>query len=98
MHNTNRRSRLDIYLEILEMVADGVDKPTNIMYKVNTSWLILSDALTFLESKGFIQRTQVRTKNLYSITQKGMSTLMYFRKVKEDLLEEVREEPPKITF
>ena len=33
-----RRSRLEIFFDVLAIIARGVSKPTRIMYKTNLSW------------------------------------------------------------
>ena len=43
-----RRSRLEIYIDILECMQRGVESPTNIMYKANLSWIPLQEYLCSL--------------------------------------------------
>ncbi len=42
---SNRRSKLEITLDVLKAVRDGVDKPTRIMYVANMSWNPTQDML-----------------------------------------------------
>ena len=77
-----RRSKLDIVLNVLSVVRDGVDKPTRIMYAANLSWrptqsilesLVQQDLLTEIENTG-----SKRYKKNYVITEKGLNIIKYF--------------------
>ena len=77
-----RRSKLDIVLNVLSVVRDGVDKPTRIMYAANLSWrptqsilesLVQQDLLTEVENTG-----SKRSKKNYVITEKGLNIIKYF--------------------
>lgn len=77
-----RRSKLDIVLNVLSVVRDGVDKPTRIMYAANLSWrptqsilesLVQQDLLTEVENTG-----SKRSKKNYMITEKGLNIIKYF--------------------
>jgi hypothetical protein len=43
---TEKRSRLEIYLDVLRIVSQGEKKPTHIMYKANLSWVPVNDIIT----------------------------------------------------
>jgi predicted transcriptional regulator len=82
-----RRSRLDIQLEVLNAVRDGVDKPTRIMYAANMSWNPVRKILDSLVDGGLLSMTSTavgnRSKKRYEITEKGISVLNYFEGAKE---------------
>ena len=82
-----RRSRLEIYFDLLKAVERGVDKPTKIMYKANLSWKTLNEILSVLVSKGFIQEDRVKNSKRYRITEKGHNALTYHRNSLEGLVE-----------
>ena len=92
-----RRSRLEIYFEILEVIDRGIDKPTRIMYKTNLSWKPLQKILDSMVAQGLITEIaseedsgDKRTTKIYKITQKGENTIKYFSRAKELLpLEEI---------
>ena len=89
-----RRSQLEIRLNILSAVKDGVDKPTRIMYAANMSWKPVQRILSHLVEQGLLEvrmNTESRqSKRLYVLTDKGANVLDYFEKAKEILsLEEV---------
>lgn len=80
---TLRRSRLEVYLDVLRVIDGGTHKPTQIMYKANTSWVPLQRILGSMGSKGFIREVNARgdrdgrTRRLYEITQKGQNVIRY---------------------
>ncbi len=80
----HRRSRLDIYLDVLRALKRGVRKPTRIMYAVNMSWKPLQKILKSMVSTGFIREIESkkdkRTTRHYEITQSGLNVLNYLNK------------------
>ena len=82
-----RRSRLEIYFEILDVVYRGVDKPTRIMYKTNLSWITLHQIFDTLINGGFIGETDSKNSKRYYITEKGKGALSYYKKSLEGLIE-----------
>lgn len=87
-----RRSRLELYLDVLEAVKDGKDKPTRIMYRANLSWTSLKDILSSLISRDLVEEIDMtesrdkRTKKVYRVTEKGNHLIRYFHRA-EQLLE-----------
>lgn len=83
-----RRSRLDIYFDILQVMDSGTDKPTRIMYKTNLSWGILQNFFEALIDSGFIKK-EIRKMNLrYYITDKGKNALSYHLRSLEGLVKD----------
>ena len=84
-----RRSQLEIRLNILSAVKDGVDKPTRIMYAANMSWKPVQRILSHLVEQGLLEvriNTESRqSKKRYTLTDKGANVLDYFEKAKEIL-------------
>jgi predicted transcriptional regulator len=83
----SRRSKIDIYIELLTSIQGGECRPTRIMYSINLSWKPLCQLLESLENKGLIEKMgslneDKRSKNLYKITEKGESVLQYFKGTK----------------
>ena len=80
----SRRSRLELYLEVLKAIKNGTEKPTRIMYEANLSWKLLNDILSSLESQELIEEIDMsdsrdkRTNKVYKITQKGEALTRYF--------------------
>jgi len=86
---SSRRSQLEIRLNILSAVKDGVDKPTRIMYAANMSWRPVQKTLSNLVEQGLLERQvnieSSKSKTRYVITEKGIHVLDYFKKAKEIL-------------
>jgi len=85
---TTRRAKVEIYLDVLAVIEGGEPRPTRIMYAANLSWKPLRNILDSLEREGLIEDIDTeardgRSKNLYGITEKGMSVLKYFEKTKD---------------
>ncbi len=87
-----RRSRLEIYLEVLQIIKGGTSKPTRIMYNANLSWRPLMRVLGSMIDKELVREIDVsalgrkrdkRTTKLYEITMKGEKVVRYFRGAKE---------------
>ena len=93
---TRRRTKLEIYLDILRIIKNGTRKPTRIMYGANLSWKPLQEAIESMLSQNLIREVDAtsnrdrRTNFLYEITMKGENVISYFRKAKDLLqLEEI---------
>ena len=84
---SSRRSKLDIRLEVLKAVREGVNKPTRIMYAANMSWNPVRKILDSLVDGGLLSvisnTVGNRSKRRYEITEKGISVLIYFEGAKE---------------
>jgi predicted transcriptional regulator len=85
---TNRRSKLEIYVDIMEEIRNGTILPTRIMYAANLSWKPLQQILKSLVTQELIEECiadegDKRTKKAYRLTEKGLNVLHYFRKAKE---------------
>jgi len=82
---TRKRSRLEIYLHVLKTIRLGINKPTNIMYKCNLSWIPLKEILNSLINQDLIMMIEKENRRTYGITEKGRNVLRYFEKA-QDLL------------
>jgi len=80
MISMSRRSKLDIYFDILEVMDKGVTKPTQIMYRTNLSYVNLRGIFETLIQSGFIREETERNKRRYQITKKGRNALSYHLK------------------
>ena len=75
-----RRSRLEIYFEVLDVIGREVDKPTQIMYKTNLSWITLQEIFTTLIQGNFIVEEDKGPSKRYSVTDKGRNALNYYQR------------------
>ena len=84
---TEKRSRLEIYLDVLEVISKGCHKPTRIMYSSNLSWKPLKEIFQSLLEQGLIEiKEDGKTRKRYYITPKGLRVLGYFKKLTEELI------------
>ena len=84
----NRRSKLEIYLDVLNVIKEGTTKPTRIMYGANLSWKLLQDVLNSMVDQDLIDEIDMstssdkRTNSVYQVTTKGDSVVRYFDRAK----------------
>ena len=80
-----RRSRLEIYFDILKVLEKGFVKPTAIMYQTNLSWHALQDTFETLVKSGFIKEERMSNRKTYKMTDKGRRALSYYLKASDGL-------------
>lgn len=78
-----RRSELEIKMDVLQVVSQGIDRPTQIMYKANLSWVALQECLKSLVAKSFITEENQGSRRRYELTQSGYEIMRTFQKVLE---------------
>lgn len=81
----DRRSRIETYFDVLCTIANGVEKPTHIMYKANLSWKMTQLYTSSLISKGFVVIEERGGKKRYRLTEKGNKVAQQYLAIKEDL-------------
>jgi predicted transcriptional regulator len=82
-----RRSRLEIYFDILDVIGKGVTKPTRVMYKTNLSWETMQDIFETLIQGGFIVEGIEANGKRYQVTDKGRNALSYYQKSLQGLVD-----------
>ncbi len=96
-----RRSRLEVHLDVMYTIRNGVKKPTRIMYGANLSWKPLQRVLDSLIRQALVIEIDPvdpkdrRTSVCYSLTKKGEDVLSYFNKASALLELEVA---PRISY
>lgn len=70
-----RRSKLDIVGDILRVVAEGAEKPTNIIFRANLTWPLTVAYLEALLRHEMIRVESVGSKPTYHVTAKGSALL-----------------------
>ena len=78
-----RRSKMEMHLDILRTLAQkGPLKLTHIMYKSNLNCCVLKEYLDFLIEQELVEeKTIKKEKIVYTITEKGLTVLKYFREL-----------------
>lgn len=77
----SRRSELEIKMDVLQVVSTGIDRPTQIMYKANLSWIALQSNLKELVKRSLLKEEDLGSRKRYELTQTGFELLSTFRKV-----------------
>lgn len=84
-----RRSRFEIYVDVLTEIKCGAILPTQIMYGANMNWNTLKKTLEKLKAKGFIEEQAMEGSNIsnrsYTLTEKGDNVLAYLKTVNKIL-------------
>lgn len=82
-----RRSKLETYIDILNVLArKGPLKLTHVMYKANVNCNVLKGDLGFLIEQGLVEeRTIAGQYVVFTVTQRGVSVLNYFRQLTQML-------------
>jgi len=70
-----RRSKLQIFEDVLRAIDNGEYKPTRIMYKSNLSWNPLNRILNNMINLGLVEEKDVKHRKYFFITQKGKEFL-----------------------
>jgi predicted transcriptional regulator len=76
-----RRSELEIKMDVLRVVSSGIDRPTQIMYKANLSWIALQSNLKSLVKSNFLREDDLGSRKRYELTQHGFEILGTYQKV-----------------
>jgi len=86
---TIRRSKLEIFLDILSIIKSKRKNSTNIRYSANLSWKMLQRTLESMVDQNLTREVYTRdrqgnlTKKTYEITQNGENFAEYFKKADE---------------
>ena len=78
-----RRSKMEMHLDILRTLAQkGPLKLTHIMYKSNVNCCVLKEYLDFLIQQELVEEKTIKKERIvYTITEKGLTVLKYFREL-----------------
>jgi predicted transcriptional regulator len=84
----SRRSQLEIRMDMLAAVKEGAEKPTQIMYKANLSWVALQTHLSQLLERGLLRWVADGSRKRYEITMKGANVMYSYVKILEEIGED----------
>jgi predicted transcriptional regulator len=89
-----RRSRLDMCFDILEEVwAHSEIKPTQLMYKTNLSWKVLTETVAYLCNRGLVKTVEVGPRRLIGLTEAGVSCVSSLHAARSLVSHELEPEP-----
>ncbi|MDG6966463.1 MAG: hypothetical protein JRN58_08760 [Nitrososphaerota archaeon] len=89
-----RRSPFEVRMDVLRAVADGSAKPTRIMYRSNTSWVVLQRNLSTLLAAGFVRQGGTDLRAEYTATATGMNVVSDYLALLERAASELPEVRP----
>ena len=94
----SRRSKLEIYIDILKVLSqNGPLKLTHVMYKANVNCTVLRKFLDSLLKQSLIEeqvfQKKKRQKIVYAITERGRAALKHFRVITSTL--QINEDIPR---
>lgn len=85
----SRRSRLDICYDILEVVWKHQEiKPTQLMYKANLSWKVMTDMVDHLGKRGLMESRVVGSRKTLALTLAGRSCLEKLHQARSAIIAE----------
>jgi len=73
--NYGKRSRLEIYRDILSVVAKGEGTPTRIMCRTNVSWRVLWEITDRFEKEGLLTIKRNGSRRVIELTSQGREIL-----------------------
>ena len=89
-----RRSRTDMCFDILENIwAHTEIKPTQLMYKTNLSWKMLTETVGYLCDRGLVKTVQVGSRKLITLTSAGVSCVTTMHQARSLVIPEEKTEP-----
>jgi len=80
-----RRSQLEICMDMLSAVKEGSQRPTQIMYRANLSWIALQTHFKTLVEGGMLKWAESGNRKRYEITEKGREVLNSYHRIKEEI-------------
>lgn len=81
---TYRRSRIELYVDILQAIANGRESPARIVYAANLSYDRVVRHISFLEEQNLVKRIEGKKKR-YRVTSRGIDVIRYFKEVETAL-------------
>ncbi len=79
-----RRSRIELYVDVLRAIDNGRRSPSRMVYAANLSYDRVIRCLNFLEEQSLIQRIEGKDKR-FTMTERGREVIKYFDEVETSL-------------
>jgi predicted transcriptional regulator len=76
-----RRSKLELYVDVLRAVVNGTHAPLRIGYAANLSYDRVMKCLEFLEERDLVKKVEENGKKRFIPTEAGVSVVRYFNEV-----------------
>ena len=81
-----RRSKLEIYITVLESLASyGPMRLTKITYKSNLNYVFLKQVVNELKENQLIEERKIKNSSIYAATPKAKVVLSKFKEINQSL-------------
>ena len=80
-----RRSRIELYVDVLRAIYNGRRSPSRVVYAANLSYDRVMRCINFLLEQGLVQRIEGEKKKRYMVTESGREVIRYFGEVENAL-------------
>lgn len=71
----DRRSRLEVKIDILRAISEGISKQSHIIHRSNVSWSMAQNFIHKLEQQGLIAASRTKGRKVIVITERGKRVL-----------------------
>jgi predicted transcriptional regulator len=78
---TYRRSRLELYLDVLKAIHQGRQAPSRVVYAANLSYDRVINCINFLIDHNLVTQINGTTKKRYVTTERGRNVVKYFHEI-----------------
>jgi predicted transcriptional regulator len=79
-----RRSKIELYVDVLRAILNGRKSPSRIVYAANLSYDRVIRCINFLEEQGLVQKLD-EVKKGYTATDRGREIVQYFDEIETKL-------------
>ena len=76
---------MEVKIDILQAISEGIGRPTHIMYRSNLSWASMRHFIKFLEDQGLVSPVYEEGRKNYTLTQKGVRVVDAYANVRVQL-------------
>ncbi len=80
---TYRRSRLELYLDVLKAIYDGRQAPSRVVYAANLSYDRVINCIDFLIDHNLVEKVDGIAKKRYTVTESGKNVVKYFSEIEK---------------
>lgn len=81
----SRRSRMEVKIDILRAISEGIGRPAHIMYRSNLSWSNMHELVNEMERRSLIRLVENGGKRNYVLTEKGLRVLQNYNTLRSQL-------------
>jgi predicted transcriptional regulator len=82
---TYRRSRLELYLDVLKAIYNGRRAPSRVVYAANLSYDRVMNCIDFLLEHDLVERIEGIKKKRYTATESGANVIKYFTEIEKHM-------------